>query len=151
MRSGDRRGIAAARRAAVLALWIAFVARGTLQVLITPIWDGFDEPFHAAYAAFVAATGRLPAFSEPSFPSAYYAALPLLPSVVGSGAPDFRAWRRMPPEERTARREGAATVIAGPVPATYAHANYERQQPPLFTSWRPRWPGSSAAPASRAS
>ena len=132
MRSGDRPGIAATRRAAVLALWIAFLARGTLQVLITPIWDGFDEPFHAAYAAFVAETGRLPGFDEPSFPSAFYAALPLLPSVVAHGAPDFRAWRQLAPEERTLRRERVARLATSPVPAKYAHPNYERQQPPLF-------------------
>jgi hypothetical protein len=132
MKSGDSRGLAATRRAAVLAIWIAFVARGTLQVLITPIWDGFDEPFHAAYTAFVAQTGRLPGFDELSFPSAYYEALPLLPSVVDHGAPDFRAWRQLPPGERTLRRERAARLSASPVPATYSHANYERQQPPLF-------------------
>jgi 4-amino-4-deoxy-L-arabinose transferase-like glycosyltransferase len=132
MRSGDRRGIASTRRAAVLAVWIAFLARGTIQVLITPIWDGFDEPFHVAYAAFVAENGRPPGFDERSFPSAYYAALPLLPSVVGHGAPDFRAWRQLSPEERSFRRGRAARLIASPVPANYAFANYERQQPPLF-------------------
>lgn len=132
MRSGDRRGVAATRRAAVLALWIAFVARGALQVVITPIWDGFDEPFHAAYAAFVAETGRPPGFAEPSFPSAYYDALPLLPSVVDHGAPGFGAWRQLTPEERALRRERAARISANPTPASYAHANYERQQPPLF-------------------
>lgn len=113
--------------------WVAFLARGAIQVLFTPVWEGFDEPFHVAYAAFFAEHGRPPGFAEPSFPSFYYRVLPLLPSRVGNGAPGYSEWRRLAPAERARRR--AAVETARPDASerrSYAHANYERQQPPLF-------------------
>ncbi len=131
---GSPAGVASRRRAAVAAAWIAFVARGVLQVLWTPAWDGFDEPFHVAYVEFVADHGRPPGFAEPSFPADYYEALPLLPSAIGHGAVDFREWRALGPDERAARRARAAAIGAGRIRGErpYRHANYERQQPPLF-------------------
>jgi hypothetical protein len=137
---GALSGVAARRRAAVLAVWIAFLARGSLHVLMEPIWEGFDEPYHLAYVAFVAEHGRPPGYLEPSFPADYAAAVDLLPSHF-SRAPDFRQWRRLPPEERASRRERDARIIAVG-PPQYLSRNYERQQPPLFYF--------VAAPAARA-
>ena len=114
-------------------MWIAFLARGTLQTLITPVWEGFDEPFHLAYVTFVAAHGRPPGFREPSFPTEYYRLSPLLPSWFARGVLSFRAWRALDPAERTSRRVRAGSTGAGVGGrGPYAHENYERQQPPLF-------------------
>src|SRR5690242_18200720 len=126
------------RRRFMLALWIAFVARGSLHALVAPMWAGFDEPFHLAYVTFVAEHLRPPGFSEPALPFYYLSARPLLPSGVpnffGIRVPNFVEWRTMPPAERAARRTQVATVTC-PTPSErhrYAFKDYERQQPPLF-------------------
>ena len=126
-------GVARRRRAAVFAVWIAFVARGAIQALVTPIWEGFDEPFHVAYVTFVAQNGRPPGYEEPSFPGRYHRVLRILPSWLGSGIPSFQQWQKLKPEERAARRALAGSPgSAIGSPQQYEHENYERQQPPLF-------------------
>lgn len=124
----------ASLRRFVIALWIAFLARGVLHAVVAPMWDGFDEPFHLALVEFVADHGRPPGFTEPSFPAIYVTANRQLPSMVGYGAPTFDEWRAMHEDERTRRRATAVAQTrnrheAGP---TYAGPNYERQQGPLF-------------------
>lgn len=126
-------GVSRRRGAAVLAVWIAFLARGALQALVTPIWEGFDEPFHVAYVTFVAQNGRPPGYEEPSFPARYHRVLRTLPSWLGNGIPSFRQWQQLKPEERAARRALAGSPASGVgSPQRYEHENYERQQPPLF-------------------
>jgi hypothetical protein len=121
------------RRAAVFAVWTAFVARGAIQALVTPIWEGFDEPFHVAYVTFVAQNGRPPGYEEPSYTVQYRRALRMLPSWLGSGIPSFQEWQQLKPEERAARRALAASPGSGMAsPPQYESENYERQQPPLF-------------------
>ncbi len=138
---GPLSGVAVRRRAAVLAVWIAFLARGSLHVLMEPMWEGFDEPYHLAYVVFVAQNGRPPGYTEPSFPADFGEALEDLPSHLGR-APDFRRWRQLPPQDRTLRRQHAGGIRPGARPPRYLFRNYERQQPPLFYF--------VAAPAARA-
>ncbi|MGE5275420.1 MAG: glycosyltransferase family 39 protein [Acidobacteriota bacterium] len=126
-------GAARRRRAAVFAVWIAFLARGAIQALVTPIWEGFDEPFHVAYVTFVARNGRPPGYEERSYPVEYRRILRILPSWLGSGIPTFRQWQQLKPDERAARRSLAGRPgSAMGSPPQYESANYERQQPPLF-------------------
>ena len=127
------------QRRFIVAVWIAFVARGSLHALIAPMWNGFDEPFHLAYVTFVAEHGRPPGFVEPAVPEYYFSAMPLLPNGVGalSGgthAPSFGAWRMMSPAAQAARR-AQAEAVTRPTPNErhrYGSPDYERQQPPLF-------------------
>ena len=126
------RGGAPGWRVLVALFWVLFLTRGILHAVVAPMWAGFDEPGHLAYVDFVAENGRPPGFTEPSIPESYYAALPLAPSHVGLGAPDFPAWRALSEPERArrvARRAEATTLASAP---GYRGANYERQQGPLF-------------------
>src|SRR5262245_21384207 len=101
-----------------------------------PVWDGFDEPFHLAYALFVTDHGRPPGLHEPSFPADMVRAIPALPTFLGQRgaarrwreAPSFETWRAMPPGERARRRALASRFSSRP----YDGENYERQQGPLF-------------------
>ena len=117
----------------IAALWLAFALRGATHALVSPIWDGFDEPFHHAYIAFVAEHGRPPGFKEPSFPQLYVDANRLLPSMVGHGAPTFTEWAAMPPAERDAKRTALQAMTASQGSGgRYAGENYERQHGPVF-------------------
>jgi hypothetical protein len=126
---GDRRNL----RTFIVALWLAFLCRGAVHATLAPMWDGFDEPFHLAYVAFVADHGRAPGYEEPSFPKSYVDANAYLPSMVGHGAPTFAEWRAKTPAEREKSRAMAAWITTQHAPRdAYAGANYERQQGPLF-------------------
>lgn len=117
----------------ILALWLAFVARGAFHAVVAPMWDGFDEPGHLAYVAFVADHGRPPNFVEKSFPTTYVEANKHLPSTVGVGAPTFKEWRAMTPEQRAEHRALAAKITTETAASdSYISGNYERQQGPLF-------------------
>lgn len=117
----------------VLLLWLAFVVRGTVHALLAPMWDGFDEPFHAAYIGFVAEHGRPPGYKEPSFPKLYLDANRLLPSMVGHGAPTFAEWRRFDAATRAHDRAAAAQLTRGRgLGGEFVGENYERQHGPLF-------------------
>lgn len=116
------------------ALWIAFLARGAIHALTAPMWDGFDEPFHLAYAVFVADHGRPPGFQEASFPRILLDANQHLPSFLGYGAPSFAEWRAISSEAQSLAREAVRRQTAGRVVGSrdYLGPNYERQQGPLF-------------------
>ena len=52
---------------AVLSLAVLlFLSRGFLHVLVVPMWEGFDEPFHYAYLQYIAEHRTLPPLSAPS-------------------------------------------------------------------------------------
>jgi hypothetical protein len=116
----------------VIALWLAFLCRGAFHTVLAPMWNGFDEPGHLAYIAFVAEHGRPPGYQEPSFPRLYVETNRYLPSHVGNGAPSFPRWRSMTAEQRETSRAMAARVSTSMSATTYISANYERQQGPLF-------------------
>ncbi len=40
--------------------WLAVLAAATFFALMTPLGEGFDEPFHFAYIQYLAQTGRIP-------------------------------------------------------------------------------------------
>ena len=117
----------------VLALWVAFVAWGVFYSLLEPMWDGFDEPFHLAYAEFVAVHHRPPHFGEPALPDYYLRTNKYLPSTVGYGAPSFGVWREYSDaQRRRLRGAAAASHVFGSQRPTYVGENYERQQGPAF-------------------
>jgi len=45
---------------AVLLTWLAFLAFGFYFALVTPLGEGFDEPWHFGYVQYVAQTGHIP-------------------------------------------------------------------------------------------
>lgn len=117
----------------ILALWLAFVLRGAFHAVTAPMWDNFDEPGHLAYILFIDDHGRPPGFDEPSFPKFFIEANRYLPSMVGSGAPDFQTWGAMSPAMRDRSRALADQLARDPRRYTlYAGGNYERQQGPVF-------------------
>lgn len=117
----------------VATLWLAFVLRGATHAIVSPMWDGFDEPFHLAYIGFVAEHGRPPGFKEPSFPKLLVDANVLLPSMVGHGAPTFEQWANMSADERGAHRARLGAMTAGRGSGgVYVGENYERQHGPVF-------------------
>ncbi|PYQ28095.1 MAG: hypothetical protein DMF56_16770 [Acidobacteria bacterium] len=119
----------------VLALWVAFIARGAIHAVLAPMWDGYDEPFHLAYVQFVADHGRPPGFTEPSFPKYILDTNRFLPSAVKYGAPSFVEWRHLKKEDKRQRRHelhNATAKMPASVRMSYMSPNYERQQGPLY-------------------
>src|SRR5439155_5774228 len=47
-------------RNSTISAWLAFLAIGTLWAVVTPLGEGFDEPWHVAYVQHIAQTGKVP-------------------------------------------------------------------------------------------
>lgn len=123
-------------RKLTLLLWAAFVLRGALHVAVAPLWNGFDEPYHLAYAEYLARFGKVPGYPPaPAIPGHYFDATRLLPGHVAMvGAPSFADWAFRSEEARSSARalERAATAGAWRGETEFPWGNYERQQPPLY-------------------
>lgn len=97
-----------------------------------PFGDPLDEPFHYAYASFMAAAGRPPAGQEPSVAGEVIRASAAMPQPESTGTPTttFRRFLDLPATEQARRRQQA--FASSPVERTaWAYPNYEAQQPPL--------------------
>jgi hypothetical protein len=80
--------------------------RSSAWARFTPLWlrcGGFDEPGHLAYILFIDDHGRVPGFTEPSFPRFFLTVNRNLPSTVGVGAPSFAQWHAMSQQDRASR------------------------------------------------
>jgi hypothetical protein len=135
--SAEWRAMRLPRRLVVLTvlLWVAFLARGGVHALVSPMWDGFDEPFHLAFVAFVGEHGRPPGYTEPSLPRHYLEANRHLPSFLGYGAPSFAEWRGLDARSRKLSRElmkSETARLTRDERVDYIGPNYQRQQGPLF-------------------
>lgn len=121
------------RRAVLCLLTAAFALRGVFLILVLPWGDPLDEPFHLAYAQFVAAHGRPPGERESSMPLESRRLTVTLPRSTSFGGPHlwWSAYRAMPPESRWELRREAFEHRPGER-FTYLGPNYETQQPPLF-------------------
>ncbi|MBI4889647.1 MAG: hypothetical protein HY821_03410 [Acidobacteria bacterium] len=118
----------------VLLFWLLNAA---LYPLLLPLWDGFDEPFHYAYAQHLATEGRWPVLGHTPLSKEIDRSLHLAPAshIVRHNLPfvmTFGEFHALPVPERQARRESLETIDPGwrtlPQPGTL---NYEAQQPPL--------------------
>jgi hypothetical protein len=47
-------------RNSTISAWLAFLAIGTLWAVVTPLGEGFDEPWHVAYVQHIAQMGKVP-------------------------------------------------------------------------------------------
>ncbi len=120
-------------RPALVLLAVAFVLRGIFLNVALPYGDPFDEPFHYAYAAFVAQTGQLPSARAPSVPLDALRPLQELPRSTTYG-PAPLAWStfaKLPPAERLRRRSEAFQFRAADR-QSFVAVNYQVQHPPLF-------------------
>ncbi len=121
-------------------VWAMFIVKGLLYAAVTPLWEGFDEPFHFAYVQSLAAAHQLPEFGEARVgadvaESTAYVPLPdLMPAL---GAADEKLtyrdyWqmdqaRRAGVMEKLRRLEASAdTLTPSDVPL------YQVQHPPLY-------------------
>ena len=105
----------------------------SIASIVAPMWDGFDEPGHLAYILYIDDHGRVPGYTELSFPTFFLAANPYLPSAVGVGAPSFAQWHSMSQRDRDRFRSEADRLSRDPDRyRIYASSNYQRQQGPFF-------------------
>lgn len=100
---------------AVWALWAIFLLRALTYVSITPLWEGFDEPFHFAYIQHIVEQGRLPVQKQDTVSREIHHSLRYLPLPREPGG--FKVgrvhddWWRMPDAER---REAVRRALAAP-------------------------------------
>ena len=126
-----RDGSRSACRTVVL-LTAAFLLRGVFLAFALPFGDPLDEPFHYAYASFLASTGRPPQAQQPSISDEEVRASVVMPQpgAFGPSTLTFRQFLEMPAAEQARRREQAFAISPGARTA-WRVPDYESQQPPL--------------------
>jgi len=119
------------RAIAVLLVTAAFFLRGVFLALVLPYAEPFDEPFHYAYAAFIAETGRIPGLKEPSISKEFARPAALLPwTAFGGDRISFEEFASLSASERAARRAEAYRYRPEDR-RSFVSANYQTQQAPL--------------------
>jgi len=123
-----------AGNARILCFWLMTAAG---YALLTPLWEGFDEPFHYAYGQWLATRMRIPALGSTPLSEEVWRSLQLAPGshVVRKNLPlvtTYEEYNRLEEAERFRRRAQLRSIP--PVSrSTLARGtnNYEAQQPPL--------------------
>ena len=125
-------------------IWLLAVSHGVLWAAATPLWEGFDEPFHYGYIQHLALNRRLPVFGRTpvseeiriSFENAPLSRV--VNTNFGGRYTAFEQYWQMPQSEQLQRQENLARL---PAAAAYQAAdsganpvfnNYEVHQPPLY-------------------
>jgi hypothetical protein len=118
-------------RAALCLLTAVFFLRGLFLNLALPYGDPLDEPFHYAYAAYVAETGRIPGSQTLSLsPEVLRPRMWMPRSALPGPRVPWRDFASLTDQRKTEHRREAFRYI----PAErqeFATANYEVQQPPF--------------------
>jgi hypothetical protein len=123
----------------VAAIWVCFLVRGFFYSGIIPLWEGYDEWAHFAYAQHVLAHGSLPLgqttrVSREIEASFQYLPLPwAMDDVSGTKITQDLYWRL--PQEEQAERSRQLRGIPREWGREFAQKNillYEAQQPPLY-------------------
>jgi 4-amino-4-deoxy-L-arabinose transferase-like glycosyltransferase len=105
----------------VLLAVMLFISRGFLNLLVVPMWEGFDEPFHYAYLQYIAEHGELPPLNAPSVSQEILESLQLHPTTHWlSALTPIRLRQSLISIERSSRFQ--LTDLN----------NYETQHPPLY-------------------
>jgi hypothetical protein len=120
-------------------VWLCFLARGSFYAVLLPIWEGFDEYAHMAYAQHLAAGRGLPRPAETRVSREVQASLGLTPlpyALTYLPAPHYRHdeyWKLEPAKRAELRRklEALPPEWAREEPLV-GELNYEAQQPPLY-------------------
>lgn len=120
-------------------VWLCFLARGSFYAVLLPIWEGFDEWAHVAYAQHLAAGRGLPRPAETRISREIQESLGLTPlpaTLTYLPMPHYshdEYWNLEPAKRAELRRKLEA------LPRSWAleeppsgELNYEAQQPPLY-------------------
>lgn len=121
-------------------IWCGFVVRGVFYSTVLPVWEGYDEPFHFAFAQYLVTSNRLP-ISSTLVSREIQTSLHLLPlpwtlqkhryadPILTHDAfwkLDVQQREHLQRQFRQIPKEWARE------PATEPIRNYEAQQPPLY-------------------
>ena len=130
----------------ILIIWGCFLARGFFYASIIPLWEGYDEWAHFAYAQHLRAHGTLPVGTDTRISREIEASLQLLP--LPWEMRDFKAphvthdgYWQLGAEERADRNRKLTSIPQEWAfePASAKILLYEAQQPPLYY-WLLQWP-----------
>jgi len=103
---------------------------------LTPLWEGFDEPFHYAYVQQLWKTRSLPVQKRTCLTEEVWQSFPLAPAsyLVKRNLPmvtTFDDYFRLAAAERLARRQRLEQLDPNLALADSSSPNYESQQAPL--------------------
>ena len=125
-----------------LTLALLFLAHSLLFLTITPLWEGFDEPFHFGYVQSMGETLRLPVIGRTTLPPAVSESLRYAPVSyivnrnLSNHFTDFQAYWSMSAAERGKRQDALRRIqlSAGSVDTGRSDVilNYEAQQAPAY-------------------
>jgi len=112
------------------------VLNAVLYAGLTPLWEGFDEPFHYAYVQQLWKTWSLPVQKGTSLPEEVWQSFPLAPAshVVQRNLPmvtTFDDYFQLGEPERQARRRQLEQLDPNLARIDSSCPNYESQQAPL--------------------
>ena len=119
-------------------IWGLFLARGVFFCAMLPLWEGWDEYAHFAFAQYVANGGALPRQDTPLSreidESMRLAPLAYELRWIGPPYLTEAQWWALPENERLARRQALKELPPAYQfqPAAHAFTFYEAQQPPLY-------------------
>ena len=119
-----------------LSLLIYGALNAILYAGLTPLWEGFDEPFHVGYLQHLITTHTLPVQKRTCLSEEIWQSFPLAPAsyIVQRNLPmvtTFDDYFRLPQAERIARRQRLEQLDPGLAAVTSRTPNYEAQQAPL--------------------
>jgi len=119
----------------VLLAVILFLSRGFLHILVVPMWEGFDEPFHYAYVQHIAEHGWLPPLSAPSVSQEILESLQLFPTTyhLSHLTPmRFKNFWELSPVDRLRSRRSLDSIEPASRSQLTHLVNYQTQHPPLY-------------------
>ena len=118
------------------ALLIYGLLNAILYAGLTPLWEGFDEPFHYGYVQHLWHARTLPVQKRTCISEEIWRSLPLAPAsyIVKRNLPmvtTFDDYFRLPQSDRLARRRALQELDPALAAVTSGAPNYESQQAPL--------------------
>lgn len=119
----------------VLLAVILFLSRGFLHLLVVPMWDGLDEPFHYAYLQYIAEHGRLPPLNAPSVSQEIVASLQFFPTTrhLSHLTPmRFKNFWELPAVDQLRLRQSLDSIEPASKFQLTNMVSYQVQHPPLY-------------------
>lgn len=123
-------------RALRLSLMAYGVLNAALYAGLTPLWEGWDEPFHYAYVQEIARSGRLPQPGRTAISREIWDSLDSAPIADGvrkniRRGITFGEYYRLPAADRAELRRRIERLEPRSGLTSSQPANYEAHQPPL--------------------
>jgi hypothetical protein len=118
------------------ALLIYGALNAILYAGLTPLWEGFDEPFHYGIVQHLWTTRALPVQKRTTISEEIWRSFPFAPAgyIVQRNLPmvtTFEDYSRLPQSERLARRRALDRIDPALAAVPSNAPNYESQQAPL--------------------